>query len=234
MNANTIASFVGGTGRNQIGLQTLASTTETEFKVNQDAGANNAIAVLTVPQGNEILGSSNPLNTNANAAILGLDRGSQFGRGLGEAAPWYSTTAFDMAKNGLGFRLRLSGFFTAVANAANTLLFKIYSGSTKGGTVISNNSTGLATASAASGNFVFEVDLQWDSTEQVLNGMQKYAITYNGSGTGAGTTAFTPGIIIPNFASVTTLAGLTFCATAQWGNAVGGTVQVNEFALEAK
>ncbi len=229
MNANTIVSFVGGTGRNQIGLQTLASTTETEFKVNQDAGANNAIAVLTVPQGNEILGSSNPLNTNANAAILGLDRGSQFGRGLGEASPWYSTTAFDMKSNGVSFRLRLSGFFTAAANAGNTLLFKIYSGTSKGGTVIATH-TAVATASAASGNFVFEVDLQWDSTTQVLVGNQRWRINYNGTQVANG---FGAGAVLTNAASVTTLAGLTFCATATWGNAVGGTVQVNEFAIEA-
>src|SRR6267378_7992671 len=112
MNANTINGFFGGTGRNQIGLQTLAATTETELKVNQDAGANNAIAILTVPQGNEILGVSNPLNPNANASILGLDRGSQFGRGLGEGAPYFSTTAFDLAKLGARFRIRLSGFAT--------------------------------------------------------------------------------------------------------------------------
>lgn len=233
MNANTVLGFVGGTGRNQIGLQTLASTTETEFKINTDNAAG-AIAVLTVPQGNEILGASNPLNPNANAAVLGPDRGSQFGRGLGEGAPWFSNTAFDFSKGGLGFRIRLSGYGTAAANGANTLLLKIYSGSTKSGTVIANNSTGLATASAASLNFVFEVDLQWDSVQQVLNGTQRYAITYNGSGTGAGTTAFSAGAIIPNFASVTALSGLTFCASAQWGNAVGGTIQVNEFVLEGR
>lgn len=228
MNANTIASFIGGTGRNQIGLQTLTSVTETEFKVNQDAGANNAIAVLTVPQGNEILGASNPLNPNANAAVLGLDRGSQFGRGLGEQSPWYSTTAFDMKSIGLPFRLRLAAFFTAVANAGNTLQIKIYSGSSKSGTVIAQN-TAVATASAASGSFVFDVRLQWNSTTQVLVGNQNFSFDYNGTQV---TNGFSAGAILTNAASVTTLAGLTFCATATWGNAVGGTVQVNEFALE--
>jgi hypothetical protein len=228
MNANTIVSFQGGTGRNQIGLQTLASTVETEFKVNQDAGANNAIAVLTIPQGNEILGSSNPLNINANSAILGNDRGSQFSRGLGEQSPWFSNTAFDMAKFGVSFRLRLSAFYTAVANAANSLVIKIYSGSTKGGTVIATN-TAVATASAASGNLVFEVDLQWDSTTQALVGNQRFRINYNATQV---TNGFSAGAILTNAASVTTLAGLTFCASATWGNAVGGTIQVNEFCLE--
>lgn len=228
MNATTMLGFNGGTLRNQIGLQTLASTTETEFKINTDNGVG-AIAVLTVPAGNEILGSSNPINLSANAAVLGLDRGSEFGKGLGENSPWFSNTAFDMAKFGVGFRLRLSGFYTAVANGANSLVIKIYSGSTKGGTVISTN-TAVATASAASGNFVFDVDLQWDSTTQVLVGNQRFRINYNGTQV---TNGFGAGAILTNAASVTTLAGLTFCATATWGNAVGGTVQVNEFVLQS-
>jgi len=229
MNANTIFGLYGGTGRDQIASQVLATGTETEFRINQDAGASNAIAVLTVPQGNEILGSSKPLNPSANASISGLDRGSQFGRGLGEQAPWYSNTAFDLAKFGLGFRLVLTGFGSAVANAGNTLVFKIYSGSTKGGTVIATN-TAVATASTASLNFKFVVDLQWDSTTQVLIGTQKFNINYNGTQV---TNGFSAGAILTNAASVTTLAGLTFCASATWGNAVGGTLQVNEFALEA-
>jgi hypothetical protein len=228
MNANTILGFNGGTGRNQIGLQTLASVTETEFRVNTDNGTG-AIAVLTIPQGTEILGASNPINQNANAAILGLDRGSQFGRGLGELSPWYSNTAFDMKSGGISFRLRLSAFFTAVANAGNTLQIKIYSGSSKGGTVISQN-TAVATASAASGNFVFETDLQWDSTTQALVGNQRFRWNYNATQVANG---FGAGAILTNAASVTTLAGLTFCASATWGNAVGGTIQVNEFVLEA-
>lgn len=232
MNANTILGFNGGTGRNQIGLQTLASVTETEFRVNTDNGTG-AIAVLTVPQGNEILGASNPLNQSASAAITGLDRGSQFGRGLGELAPWYSTTAFDMKSGGLGFKLRLSGFGTVVANGANTILLKIYSGSTKGGTVISSNSTGMASVTGASLNFVFELDLTWDSTQQVLGGFQRYMIVYNGTFVN-GVTGFSAGIPLAANAAVTTLAGLTFCASAQWGNAAGGSIQVNEFVLESK
>jgi len=229
MNANTIFALYGGTGRDQIASQTLASTTETEFRINQDAGASNAIAVLTVPQGNEILGSSKPISLNANASISGPDRGTQYGRGLGENAPFYNNTSFDLAKGGLPFRLSLSGFGSAVANAGNTLVFKIYSGSTKGGTVIATN-TAVATASAASLNFKFIVDLQWDSTTQVLVGTQRFNINYNGTQVANG---FSAGAVLANAASVTTLAGLTFCATATWGNAVGGTIQVNEFALES-
>lgn len=228
MNANTVSGFFGGTGRNQIGLQTLASTVETEFKVNQDAGANNAIAVLTLPQGNEILGATNPLNPVANASVLGSDRGSQFGRGLGEGAPYFSNTSFDMSKLGVSFRLRLSGSGAAVANAGNTILFKIYSGSSKGGTVIATH-TAVATTATANLNFVFEVDLQWDSVQQVLGGNQRWRIMYNGT---QPTNGFGAGAILTNAASVTTLAGLTFCATATWGNAVGGTIQVDEFVLE--
>lgn len=230
MNANTIFGLYGGTGRDQIASQVLATTTETEFKINQDAGASNAIAVLTVPQGNEILGSSKPLNPSANAAISGIDRGSQFGRGLGEQAPWYSNTAFDKAKFGLGFRLVFSGFGSSVANGANTLQFKIYSGSSKAGTVIAQN-TAFNTFSTASLNWNFSVDLDWDSTTQVLVGTQRFHINYNGTQV---TNGFSAGAILTNAASVTTLAGLTFCATATWANAVGGTLQVNEFALEGR
>lgn len=229
MNSNTTLGFNGGTGRNQIGLQTLASVTETEFKVNQDAGANNAIAVLTVPSGAEILGSSNPLNQNANAAIVCNDRGSQFGAGRGENAPWYSTTAFDLAKLGLGFRLRLTAFFTAVANAGNTLQIKIYSGTSKSGTVIAQN-TAVATASAASGTFLFDLRLQWNSTEQILVGAQNFSWSYNGT---QPTNGFSAGAILTNAASVAAVANLNFVASATWGNAAGGTIQVNEFVLEA-
>ena len=225
MNANTVLGFFGGTGRNQIGSQVLASTTETEFKVNQDAGANNAIAVITIPQGNEILGASNPLNPNANAAILGQDRGSQYGRGLGETAPWYTNTAFDLGKFGARFRIRLQGFATAVANAANSFTLKVYSGTSKAGTAI-GTITG-ATASAASLSFNFNLDLQWDSTQQVVCGMQYGQLIYNGTSLtfNAGTAA-TP-------ATVASLASLNFCATVTWGNAVGGTTQCNEFVVES-
>jgi len=228
MNANTILGFQGGTGRNQIGLQTLATVTETEFKVNQDAGANNAIAVLALPQGNEILGASNPLNSSANASSLRLDRGSQFGNGVGENAPWFSNTAFDLGKGGVGFRLRLTAFFTAAANAGNTLQIKIYSGTSKSGTVIAQN-TAVATASAASGSFVFDLRLQWNSTEQVLVGNQNFSFSYNGT---QPTNGFSAGAILTNAASVTALANMNFVASTTWGNAVGGTVQVNEFVLE--
>lgn len=227
MNSNTTISLPGGTGRNQIASQVLATATETEFRVNTDNGTG-AIAVITLPQGNEILGSFNPLNTNANAAVLGLDRGSQFGRGLGEQSPWYSNTAFDLKSGGVSFRLRLTAFFTAAANVGNTLQIKIYSGTSKAGTVIAQN-TAVATATAASGSFVFEVRGQWNSTEQVIVGNQNFSFSYNGT---QPTNGFSAGAILTNAASVTTLANMAFCATATWGNAVGGTIQVNEFAME--
>jgi hypothetical protein len=223
MNANTISGFIGGTKTNQIGLQTLAAITETEFRVNTDNGVG-AIAVLTVPQGNEILGISNPINPAANAAILGLDRGSQMGRGLGENAPYFSTTSFDMAKGGSSFRLRLSGFATAVANAGNTFTLSLHSGVTKAGTLI-GSITG-ATATAASLNFVYEADVSWDSTQLIIGGTQRGRITYNGT-----SLTFNAGTAL-TVASVTTLAGLSFVATTTWGNAVGGIVQVTEFVLE--
>lgn len=224
MNLNTISGFFGGTSRNQIGSQVLASATETEFRINTDNGTG-AIAVITVPQGTEVLGSANPLNPNANSAILGLDRGSPQGRGLGELSPWYSNTAFDLAKSGSRFRLRLSGFATAAANAGNTFTLKIYSGTSKAGTAIATI-TG-ATASAASLDFNLNVDLQWDSTQQVTGGTQYGQLVYNGSSLtfNAGTAA--------SAATVTSVANLSFCATVTWGNAVGGTTQCNEFSLEA-
>lgn len=219
MNSDTLVGFYGGTGRNQIASQTLAATTETEFHVNTDVSST-TIAVLTVPQPGAIIGSSSPLNVNANSAILK----NNLGRDLainGVNAPFATSQMFD---NGHPFNLRLAGVITPASNAANSLTLKVYNGTSKsGGGIISIADTGTESSTAA-GSFVIEAELIWDSTSGILYGAYWSAIAAGATKNFVTTAAITP-------ATSVTLATLQFCATATWGNAAGGTVAVSEFSL---
>lgn len=225
MNVNTIVGYIGGTGRNQIASQTLASTTETEFKVNQDAGAANAIAVLQIPQQTAVVGSATPLGVNINPAMLvgGLGQPNDPSRLAGR--PYFNSSSFDF---GRPFLVRLAGVVTPASNAANTLDLKIYSGTTKSGTLVAD--TGAATGTESStqaGAFIVEAQLIWDSTGQLLYGQQWYAIAAGATPTYNTWKAMATAAGI----AVTSVANLKFCASAQWGNAVGGVVAVSEFSI---
>lgn len=220
---NTIAAYFGGTGRNQIASQTLASTTETEFKVNQDAGAANAIAVLQIPQQTAIVGSSTAFNSSINSAILvgGLGQPNDPSRLAGR--PYFNSTSFD---NGKPFLVRLAGVVTPASNAANTLTLILYSGTSKSGTAVCT--TGALTGTESStqaGAFILESQMTWDSVGQILNGQFWYSVS------AGATPSYHVWAVNSATAAVTAVANLKFCASATWGNAAGGTVAVSEFSI---
>lgn len=229
MNANTLVSFVNGTNRNQIPALTLASTTATAFSVNTDTGT--TVAALAVPTGSSPVGSRNPQDSNANASIISQS-GREYGNPLGTNRPFYTTASFD----GKPFKVRLVGTGTAAANAGNTLTLSLYQGTSA--TLASDHvvaaTAAVATASAASLNFVVEATLLWDSTLQSLAGSYNYVVNFNGTlATGAlpvATTAQASLLTTP--VAVTTAAGLSFLPAVTWGNAVGGTIQITEFSIE--
>jgi hypothetical protein len=221
MNANTIVSYQGGTGRNQILSQTLATATETLFLVGTDTGT--ATAILTVPSGG-VTGASAPLDPNANSSITGNDYGRQYGRPNGTAAPWYSSTSFDL---GRPFKVRIIGTGTAAANAGNTLIINLYAGTTvTSGNLVATTGAALATVSAAPLSFFVEAELEWSLALTSLTGSQTANLNYNG------TQQYTVPKAAANVVTITTAAGLQFVASAKWGNAVGGTIAVTEFSIE--
>lgn len=224
MNSNVISGLVGGTGRNQIPLQTLAATTETAFLVNTDAGT--AAAIVTVPAGAGIGGSVTPLDPNVTNSAYLSNGPRQYGPPGGTSRPHYNSSSW----NGRAFKVRINGTGAAVANAGNTLELNLYQGTTIGGTLIGGTGTNtIATASTAPLNFIIEATLIWDATTQSLTGMQWYNVNYNST---QPTHAFSGPAAILNIPTVAAVANLTFVASAKWGNAAGGTIQVVEFLVE--
>lgn len=220
MNANTIVSFQGGTGRNQILSQTLASTTETAFQVQTDSGIPNT-AILTVPSGG-VVGASSPQDPNANAAVTGFDYGRQYGRPNGTNAPWYSTTSFDF---GRPFIVRIVGTATSAAGTGNTLTVNLYNGTSLSGTKIGVIGA-ITAATALPIDFLLEATLQWSAATGSLSGY--YSVLYNVNGT----QTFTAPAHITNVSTVAAVTGLSFVGSAVWGNAAGGTTAVTEFVID--
>lgn len=221
MNANTIVSLQGGTGRNQILSQTLASTTETLFQVQTDSGTPNT-AIIAVPYGSGVIGTSAPQDPNANSAITGFDFGREYGRPNGTNAPWYSTSSFDFARP---FKLRIFGTATSVTGTGNSLTVKVYNGTTTGGTAIAT--TGAISAATASAiTFEVEATLQWSSAIGSLSGF------YNVLQNVAGTQTFTSDAHTTNVSTVAAVSGLQFVVSATWGATAGGTTSITEISIE--
>lgn len=223
-NTNTTAFLGGGTARNQIAPLTLAAVTETAFKVNTDTTASGATAFLTIPSGTAILGTNTSFDPSGNSSLIGnqLGRISSLDNG---AAPFVNSGTFDLSRP---FQVRLVGSGSAAANAGNTLLLKLYQGTsaTLASDTLMSGLSPLATASAARFNFMLSAYCFWDSTSQVLGGTYEIRYMYNGTSTIVGAAGFATS------PTVTTPAGLSFLASVQWGNAVGGTVAITEFAID--
>lgn len=217
---NVVAAYFGGTARNQILSQTLASTTETEFKIGNDAGVTTNIAVLSMPLQTNIQGSFTPTDQTMNPAILngGFNRqGYPF-----DPNPPFNSGIFDNCKP---FLVRVAGTLTPASNAANTSTIKLYLGTSKSGTNLAATSAVAQATTTSNFGFILEAQLIWDSASQAVRGQ----FWYNVNGT---TPAYaTWATLTNNGSAITTPAGLQFCATATWGNAVGGTVNVSEFSL---
>ena len=217
---NVIAAYYGGTARNNILSQTLATATETEFAVVTDT-ATNPIAVLSMPTQTQILGSQTPLDQATNPAVLngGFTRISV----NSDSNPPYNSGVFDNSKP---FLVRICGVATPASNAGNTLAIKLYLGTTKSGTGLGTTAAVPQATTTTAKGFVLEAQLLWDSTSQAVTGQYWFSLP----GT-SGTVYSTWKTLAAAGSSVTAVSGLTFCASATWGNAVGGVVAVSEFSI---
>ena len=225
-NSNTVLGGYAGNGttRNLFPVtQAVATATETALVINTDAGT--TAALVTVPSGGKILGSTNPFDTNANAAILSRS-GREYGLPNGETNDQFSSSSWD----GRQFRIRLSG--VASLGLTQTAIFYLYNGAT---TVVGTAGNRIAlTGSAYPGagtaalpaNFMIEFTGLWDPTSQILSGYYTANIA-NGS-----TSQFTTTTVITNVQTSVAAAGLTFCASVKLANSTASTVSVREFVVE--
>jgi hypothetical protein len=220
-NVNVIAAYYGGTGRNQMLAQTLATATETEFKLGNDTAVTTNIAVLSMPTQSLILGSQTALDQSTNPAVLnaGFNRLSYFG----DSNPPFNSGVFDNSKP---FLLRICGTAVPASNAGNTLAIKLYLGTTKSGTNLGTTGAVAQATTTSPLGFIMEAQLFWDSVSTSVRGQFWFNVN----------APVTPGYA--TWATLTSSAGtaaavanLQFCASAQWGNAVGGVVTVSEFSL---
>lgn len=219
MNSNTVIAYRGGTGRNDIPVQTLATATETEFQLSTDTTSTTVIAVLTLPRQTNIFGSAKPIDPNRNRSQSGPLLG-QFGA-PGES-PWYTDETFDSAHP---FLISLSGTIVPANNAANTLTLNIYNGTSKSGTAIATTGALTGTESTVTPfQFILQGQYIWDSASGLINGQQWWTVS------GTSLVGYNTWKVTPAAASV--VLPLQFCASAKWGNAAGGVITVSEFRID--
>lgn len=219
--SNVIAAYYGGTGRNQMLSQTLATGTETEFKLGNDTSVTTNIAVLSMPTQSQILGSQNPIDQAANP--VNLNSGfNQLGY-FGDSNPPFNSGLFDSSKP---FQVRIAGLATPASNAGNTLAIILYLGTTKSGTALGTTAAVPQASTTTAKGFIMEAELLWDSTSQAVTGQYWFSLP----GT-SGTVYSTWKTLAAAGSAITAVSGLTFCASATWGNAVGGVVAVSEFSI---
>ena len=223
-NANSIVGITAqGSARNQWPSQAIAATTETIFKVSTDAGTANFF--LTPPSPTGIYGAQAVLDEAGNGAIT--DRsGALYGLPSGESSQGYTTNAL---AGGRLFKIRLVGTGNAGANAAQSVIVKLYQGTSA--TVGSDHAlatTGSALATVAGGafNFAIETTLLWDSTSLILSGY------YNANIAFATSSQFTTDTVVTTVNGSITAALLSFLGTVTFGNAAASTVQLSEFAFD--
>jgi hypothetical protein len=215
VNLNTVAAFVGGTAVGQIASQTLASTTETEFKYNTGASPTTAIAVLAPPISTGIYGSRAPFDPSVNQAQpvrTGTKVGSQN----------FNSTFLSA---GQPFLVRVCGVATPASNAGNTLAIILYLGATKSGTAICTTGAVNQASTTTARPFIVEAELIWDSTSQTVFGQFWWKLE------GTSSTDYATWAELSANGSSVTAAALQFCASATWGNSAGGVTQVSEFSI---
>ena len=224
-NANTILGGYAGWGtlRNQFPVQTVASATEAALVVNTDSGT--ATALVTVPTGGQIYGSSAPFDASANPSITRRS-GREYGVPSGVSNDQFSSNSF----NALAFKIRLSGY--ASLGATQTAIIYLYNGAA---TVVGTAGNRVALTGAAypgggtsttPSNFLLEFTGLWDPTSQILSGYYTAKIA-NGS-----TSQFTTTTVITNVQTSVAAAGLTFCAGLKLANTTSSTIQLREFVVE--
>jgi hypothetical protein len=223
-NANSITGVTTqGSARNQWPTQAIAATTETIFTVGTDAGTTQFF--LTPPSPTGIYGTQKFIDEASNAAITGRS-GVLGGLANGESSQGYTT---DALAAGRLFKVRLVGTGNAGANAAQSVIVKLYQGTST--TVASNHAlatTGAALATVAGGafNFSIEATLLWDSTSQILSGYYLSNIAF------ATTSQFTTSTVVTTVNGSITAALLSFNGTITMGNAAASTVKLSEFVID--
>lgn len=219
MNTNTVSGLIGGTGVGQIKSQALAAVTETLFVTNTGATPTTATATIAVPLTTDIVGVRTQFDPASNAASP-VRTGNRYGN------QFFNANNVDAVLSGGPFLLRLAGTITVLnSNGGNSLNLIIYRGTTTGGDVIATTGVNTGTeTSIATGSFVLEAQLTWDSTSQLLGGQQWYQVLAGAS------PLYNTWKTTPLVTSVTA-AKLVFCASTTWGNAAGGTIQVSEFSI---
>ena len=207
----------------QLASQTLAATTETAIKF-----SNGNAAIIAVPSQTAVLGSSTPMDPNANSAFSADVYGAMSDRrGLAQR-PYFTSTSFD---NDRPFHLRICGRGTSVADGANSLTLNIYQGTSASvvgtaGNIVATSGA-VATATAHPIGFYMDVLMAWDSVNQALYGTYSGAALFNSATqTTIASTALT------HNTAVTTYTGLSFLVSVTWGAAVGGTVVLTEMSLD--
>lgn len=228
-NFDSIARFVGGSGRQQINALTLTSTTETVFVIGTDTVGTTATATLVVPTGlptgTNLVGSGAPMEFNQNSAISSQSYGRK--TSVFTEPPFFSSTTFD---NGRPFKLRVQGTAsvapTTVTASPNTVQVNLYAGTAVTATYkIATLTAGLSnssTTATVTGQFYLEALVQWDSVTQTLSGI------FDGQ---LGNTAKTQ-TALSNQVAVTTAALLQFTPSAVFASAAGGTVTIAEFGVD--
>ncbi len=226
-NFDTIRGLVGpGTTRNTINALVLAATTETAFAMGTDTSGTSVPAILSVPLGSTFSGAGNPVEFNQNASILSISYGRK--AAVGTELANFSASTFDA---GRPFKVRIAGTVTLNAGSGNTLAIKLYqvpAAIVAAGTAATlSNDVAIAALTAGgapstTSNFLLETTIQWNLTGATLQGW------YMGQSAGTLTAATT----LTNAASVPAATGLNFIASATFGNAGGGTVNVSEFSIE--
>ena len=230
-NPATVAGItVNGTAKNQFPVtQTVATTNETAFVINTDAGTTTYF--LVAPGAGSVLGSATGFDINANPAVI--ERSArEYGLPSGETNDQFSSSNSSGAIgswDGRPFKVRVCGVGNAGANAGQTLIVNLYQGtSTTLGSDKIIGTTGSAYATAAGGafNFLVEATLTWDLTSGVLSGW------YTGNIAFATTSQFVGPTVVPNVVTSVTQSGLSFLASLKLGNAASSTISVREFVID--
>ncbi len=219
-NANTFAAYYGGTGRNKLLAQTLASTANTAISLGNDASAS-VTAVISVPTQTQILGSQTPYDQACNPATLnsGFNRLGYYG----DSNPPFNAQIFDNSKP---FLLRYCGTYApATGSSSVSIALGVYLGTSTSGTLVSTVTANNTNTTATNYSFLIEVQLHWDSLSQAVRGQQWYDV----DGT---TPVYNTWKALSNLGSgVTSVSSLQFCVSTTWGGSNGGTVTPAELSL---
>jgi len=166
-----VVAYFGGTNRNQILPQALASTAETELKVGTDSSSGTVTAVLSVPLQSSVYGSQTPLDQRVNPSLL--NAGFSYLSSPGVPRPAFNSGCFDVSRP---FLIRLAGTLTPASNAGNTITLKLYLGTSKAGTNLAATSAVAQASTTSTYEFLLEAQLKWSSGSGTIRGQFWYDV----------------------------------------------------------